>query len=253
MDFIAEAQPSSEAKARPAPPITLAIDIGGSGLKMMALDAKAKPITDRVRAETPIKPTPDRVLEILDTLRKQIPQFDRVSVGFPGVIKKGHTWTAANLHPEWVGFDLQGALTKRWGKPVRIANDAAVQGYGAIKGEGVELVITLGTGMGSALFTFGRLAPGLELGHHPFKKKREYEDFLGRRGLKEFGPKKWNKYLEKAIEQTAHTFNWDHLYIGGGSAKLVSFKLPENVSIVSNQDGLLGGIKLWTDDQGAPE
>ncbi len=247
MDFMPEAQPSTNAQASSTPPITLAIDIGGTGLKMMALDKDAKPVTGRVRSDTPIKPTPARVLEVLESLRTQIPSFDRISAGFPGVIKDGHTMTAANLHPDWVGFDLEGELEKRWGKPVRVANDAAVQGYGAIAGVGVELVITLGTGMGSALFTRGRLCPGLELGHHPFRKKREYEDFLGRRGLKEFGPKKWNKYVLKAIEQTAHTFNWDHLYIGGGNAKLVSFTLPEHVSLVSNQDGLLGGIKLWGD------
>ncbi len=244
---MAEAHPSTTTQANPQKPVTLAIDIGGTGLKIMALDANAKPLTERVRAETPIKPTPHRILDELEKLKAQVPDFDRVSAGFPGVIKSGHTWTAANLHPDWVGFNLQGELEKRWGKPARVANDAAVQGYGAIKGQGVELVITLGTGMGSALFTRGRLAPGLELGHHPFRKGKEYEDYLGRRGLKEYGPKKWNKLLAKAIDQTAHTFNWDYLYIGGGNAKLVDFTLPKNVSLVSNQDGLLGGIKLWGD------
>jgi polyphosphate glucokinase len=247
MDFMAEANPGRTAQAEPTHPVTLAIDIGGTGLKMMALDNDAKPLTARVRTETPLKPTPQRVLEELEKLKKQIPAFDRVSVGFPGVIKNGHTLTAANLHPEWIGFNMQGELEKRWGKPARVANDAAVQGFGAIKGEGVELVITLGTGMGSALFTRGHLSPGLELGHHPFRKGKSYEDYLGRRGLKDIGLKKWNKVLLKAIDQTASTFNWDALYIGGGNAKLVNFSLPENVSLVSNQDGLLGGIKLWAD------
>ncbi|RRA49884.1 ROK family protein [Acidipila sp. EB88] len=244
---MAEAHPGNTSQAAPTHPITLAIDIGGTGLKMMTLDNDAKPMTERVRSETPVKPTPERVTEVLETLRKQMPEFDRVSVGFPGVIKQGYTLTAANLHPEWIGFNMQGELEKRWQKPVRVANDAAVQGYGAIQGTGVELVLTLGTGMGSALFTRGRLAPGLELGHHPFRKGNTYEDYLGRKGMKEIGHKKWNKLLLKAIEQTQHTFNWDHLYIGGGNAKLVSFELPKNVSLVSNQDGLLGGIKLWGD------
>ncbi len=248
MDFMAEAHPGATNQASPTPPITLAIDIGGTGLKMMALDNDAKPVTERVRSETPVKPTPARVMEVLERLRTQIPPVDRVSVGFPGVIKSGHTLTAANLHPDWVGYDLKGECERRWGKPVRVANDAAVQGYGAIRGEGVELVMTLGTGMGSALFTRGHLSPGLELGHHPFRKGKTYEDYLGRRGFKEIGPKKWNKLLAKAIEQTAHTFNWDWLYIGGGNAKLVSFTLPDHVSLVSNQDGLLGGIKLWGDE-----
>jgi polyphosphate glucokinase len=246
-EVVPEALPAPQTPDQQPSPVTLAIDIGGTGLKMMALAPDAKPLTERVRVETPIKPTPDRILEQLDLLRSKIPQFDRVSVGFPGVIKEGRTLTAANLHPDWIGFNLQADLEKRWGKPVRVANDAAVQGYGAIEGKGVELVLTLGTGMGSALFTWGHLCPGLELGHHPFRKKKTYEDYLGRVGLKRIGLKKWNRILEKAIEQTAHTFNWDHLYIGGGNAKLVSFTLPENVHAVSNQDGLLGGIKLWAD------
>ena len=87
------------------------------------------------------------------------------------MVKHGITYTAVNLHPDWVNFPLQRELEKRWHKPVRVANDAAVQGYGAIKGEGVELIVTLGTGMGSALFTDGRLCPGLELGHHPWQEK----------------------------------------------------------------------------------
>ncbi|HEY0785720.1 MAG TPA: ROK family protein [Acidobacteriaceae bacterium] len=232
---------------QPPSPITLAIDIGGSGLKMMALGPDAKPLTERARAETPIKPTPDRMLAVLETLRGAMPPVDRVSVGFPGVIKEGRTLTAANLHPDWIGYNLQGELETRWGKPVRVANDAAVQGYGAIHSRGVELVLTLGTGMGSALFTWGRLCPGLELGHHPLRKGKTYEDYLGRTGYKKYGQKKWNRIIKLAIAQTAHTFNWDHLYIGGGNAKLVTFELPENVSLVSNQDGLLGGIKLWDD------
>jgi len=170
-----------------------------------------------------------------------------VSVGFPGVIKHGTTFTAVNLHSGWAGFPLQLELEKRWKKPARIANDAAVQGYGAVKGHGVEMVLTLGTGMGSCLFTDGRLCPGLELGHHPWKK-HTYEDYIGRRGLDKYGKKAWNKFLEEAIAQTALTFNWDHLYVGGGNTKRIEFKLPKNAEIVSNETGLLGGVALWKDD-----
>ena len=152
------------------------------------------------------------LLKGMDALHALVPvNFDRVSVGFPGVVKKGVTYTAANLHPLWYGFPLEKEIQKRWKKPVRLANDAAVQGYGAIKGDGVELAITLGTGLGSSLFTDGRLCPGLELGHHPWKRDREYEDYLGRRGLDKYGKKHWNKLLQEAIEQTAKLFHWDHL------------------------------------------
>ena len=226
-------------------PITLAVDIGGSGMKVMALDAKGNPITERLRTPTPDPATPARMLAILDNMWEQMPPCDRVSVGFPGVIKRGKTWTAANLDSRWIAFPLQATLEKRWKLPVRLANDAAVQGYGAIKGEGVELVITLGTGMGSALFTNGHLCAGLELGHHPWRKGKEYEDYLGLRGMKKIGKKRWNRLLAKAIAQTAHTFNWDHLYLGGGNARLIRFKLPDEVTIISNEDGLYGGVALW--------
>ena len=213
----------------------------------MLLDPAGKPVSERQRVETPAIPTPPLVLRGLEQLRKALPAFDRVSVGFPGVIKRGTTYTAANLHPAWVGYPLQAELEKRWKKPVRVANDAAVQGYGAITGNGVELTLTLGTGMGSALFTSGRLCPGLELGHHPWHKLT-YEDYLGRRGLDKFGKKRWNKLLLEAIDQTARTFNWDHLYIGGGNTKKIDFDMPKDVKIVSNETGLLGGVALWHDD-----
>lgn len=211
----------------------------------MVLDAKGHPVTERLRSPTPDPATPARMLSVLEKLKVQVPKFDRVSVGFPGVIKEGKTLTAANLHPRWIGFPLQETLRKKWKKPVLLANDAAVQGYGAIQGKGVELMLTLGTGLGSALFTNGHLCPGLELGHHPWHKGKTYEDFLGRKGLKKIGKKQWNKLLQKAIAQTAHTFNWDHLYLGGGNAKDIDFKLPPQVTVVSNEDGLLGGVALW--------
>ena len=229
-------------------PVTLAIDIGGSGLKAMLLDPDGKPVSERQRVVTPEVPTPVAVLAGLEELRKLLPKFDRVSVGFPGVIKKGTTWTAANLNPEWVGFPLAAELEKRWKKPARACNDAAIQGYGAIKGVGVELALTLGTGLGSSLFTDGHLCPGLELAHHPWRKKgMTYEDYLGRRGLDKFGKKVWNKFLQAAIAQTSATFNWDYLYLGGGNTKKIDFVLAKNVSIVSNETGLLGGVALWRD------
>ena len=224
---------------------TLAIDVGGTGIKGILLNARGKPITERERVDTPDPATPDAVLAIMDQIATQVRDFDRVSVGFPGVVKDGATLTAHNLHPKWVGFDLQSVLMRRWKKPVRVANDAAVQGFGAIHGKGVELVITLGTGFGSSLFIDGHLVPGLELAHHPWIKKKTYEDFLGRKGLQKFGRKRWNRLLEKAIVQLESLFNYDHLYIGGGNAVRIDFALPKHVTRVPNEDGLLGGVALW--------
>jgi polyphosphate glucokinase len=231
-----------------AGPITLAIDIGGTGLKMQALSPEGKPVSDRLRVPTPNPATTTAILDALDELKVSLPLFDRVSIGFPGVIKQGKTLTAANLDPGWIGFPLAKTLEKRWGKPVRMANDSAVGGYAVVQGKGVELVITLGTGMGSALFTDGALCPGLELGHHPWRKKT-YEEYLGRRGLEKYGVKRWNKLLKRAVEQTAATFNWDTLYLGGGNAKKVTLDHGPEIKIISNEEGLLGAMALWRDWQ----
>jgi len=225
--------------------ITLAIDIGGTGIKELLLDGEGKPISEREREDTPQPATPTAVLNVIDSIAARIGKFDRASVGFPGVVKRGATLTAHNLHPKWVGFDLEKVLSRRWRKPVRVANDAAVQGYGAIQGKGVELVITLGTGFGSSLFTNGYLVPGLELAHHPWRQDKTYEDYLGKHGLEKYGRKRWNKLLLKAIEQIEALFNYDHLYIGGGNALKIDFPLPKHVTRVPNEDGLLGGVMLW--------
>lgn len=226
---------------------TLAIDVGGTGIKTLLLDERGKPISERERTETPQPATPSAMLEIMSAMAQKLQPFDRISVGFPGVVKHGVTMTAHNLDQSWVGFELQKVLAKKWRKPVRVANDAAVQGFGAIRGEGVELVITLGTGFGSSLFTEGHLVPGLELAHHPWQKDKTYEDYLGKKGLEKAGRSKWNKRLLQAIQQIEALFNYDHLYIGGGNAERINFPLPKNVTRVPNEDGLLGGVALWRD------
>jgi polyphosphate glucokinase len=204
-----------------------------------------RPITPRERFETPSPATPDAIIEVFDTLARNLGTFHRVSVGFPGVVKRGATLTAHNLDPTWIGFDLQKVLSRRWRKPVRVANDAAVQGLAAVEGKGVELVITLGTGFGSSLFIDGKLVPGLELAHHPWLKSKTYEEYFGRKGLKKLGRKRWNKLLKEAIAQLEFLFNYDHLYIGGGNATKIDFELPKGATRVPNEDGLIGGAALW--------
>ncbi len=224
---------------------TLAVDIGGSGVKTMLLDEVGQPVGERDRIKTPKPATPEAVMTVLKKLAGQRSEFDRVSVGFPGVVRKGVVYTAVNLHPDWVKYDLANELSQMTGKPVRVANDADLQGLGAISGEGVELVMTLGTGCGGALFTEGHLVPNLELGHHRFRKRETYEEQLGRAALKKIGPEVWNRRLLKAIAQLSRVFNYDRLYIGGGEVKQIDVELPENVIVVSNLLGLLGGIRLW--------
>jgi len=227
-------------------PRTLAVDIGGTGIKTIILDAHGKPLTARARIPTPTRATPKKILAIVEELAKLQGEFDRVSVGFPGVVRNGKMLTAPNLGSGWKDFDLAAELSRQLGRPTRVANDADVQGMGCISGEGIELVVTVGTGFGSSLFVEGRLAH-LELGHHPFRKSRTYEDELGHAALKRKGVEKWNRHLTEAIALLQATFNCDRLYIGGGNTKYIKAKLPEGVRVVSNLDGLLGGIMLWRD------
>jgi polyphosphate glucokinase len=223
---------------------TLAVDIGASGIKALVLDELGRPLTVRSRRKTPVDAKPAAVLSVVRQLAKKQGSFDRVSVGFPGVVRNGIIETAPNLDQKWVGFKLSKKLEKLWRKPVRVVNDADMQGFGAISGRGVELVITLGTGFGSALFVDGKLVPNLEVGHHPFNGK-SYEDLLSNSARKKIGSKKWNRNLSRAIESLHFMFNYDTLYIGGGNSEKVHLKLPPGVRIVSNVAGLLGGIELW--------
>ena len=225
---------------------TLAVDVGGTGIKSAALDEKGKMITERQKIKTPNNETPKKIIGIIQELAKMAGEFDRASVGFPGVIKNGVVYTAVNLGKGWQGFNLEAALNKKLKVPVRIANDADVQGLACVTGHGDELVITLGTGFGSVLFVEGHRIH-LELGHHPFLYGKTYEDELGIKAFRKKGKKKWNKHLREAIDELAKTFNYDRLYIGGGNAATINFKLPPNVKVISNTDGLLGGIKLWQD------
>jgi len=226
---------------------TLAVDIGGTGIKAALLDENGQMIGKRSRVPTPPKPVAPEVLTAtIDEAVSALGGFDRASVGFPGAVREGRVLTAPNLGTEVLaGFDLQNELSKRWGKPVRVMNDADVQGFGAIKGKGVEFVLTLGTGAGTSLFYNGKILPHLELAHHPIKGDMTYDEYVGRAALEKIGKKKWNKRVERIIGVLRTVVNFDHLYIGGGNSKAVKFELPADVSLVSNMDGLLGGIALW--------
>ena len=186
-------------KMPPRPVRTLAVDIGGTGIKAMVVSATGKPLTERSRLKTPRPATPGAVINAIVEMVKTQGKFDRVSVGFPGVVCRGVIFTAPNLDGNWRRFRFADALSKKLGKPVRVANDADVQGWGAIAGDGVELVITMGTGMGSALFVDGRLVPNLEMAHHPFQRGRTYEELLGDKARKKIGKKKWNKDRKSVV------------------------------------------------------
>jgi polyphosphate glucokinase len=228
-------------------PRTLAIDIGGSGVKAAVLDSEGNMIGLRQRVPTPPRPVmPETLLHAIDEATAPLGSFDRVSVGFPGYVRDGRVLTAPNLGSETLaGFDLQSALAEHWGKPVRVLNDADVQGFGAIQGHGVEMVLTLGTGAGTAIFRDGEIMTHIELAHHPVRGNKTYDEYIGNAARERKGKKAWNKRVAKVIEILREVIRFDHLYIGGGNAKDITFPLPPDVTIIPNTDGLTGGIKLW--------
>ena len=225
---------------------TLAIDVGGSHLKASVVDEAGHLLAEPVRVDTPVGSPPRAIVEMLVTLVSSLGAYDRVSVGFPGVVRGGRVLTAPNLdNARWAGFGLAAALTKALGKPVRVANDADVQGLAVIAGRGVEMIITLGTGFGTGLYVDGRLAPHLELAHHPFRKGETYDAQLGNAARKRVGNRKWNNRVKKAIENLRSLTSFDRLYLGGGNARKIDFTPDPDVTIVGNEAGIEGGIGLW--------
>jgi polyphosphate glucokinase len=226
--------------------LTLAIDIGGTGLKASIVDENAQLLTDRVRVATPVGEPPATFVKVLADMVAPLGAFDRISVGFPGVVRDGRVLTAANLgNDKWTGFALAQALEAALAKPVRVANDADLQGLAVIAGKGVEMVITLGTGFGTGLYLEGRLGPHLEIAHHPFRHGETYDQQLGNATRKAIGNVRWNNRVKRAIGNMRRLTNFDHLFIGGGNAKKIDFALDPDVTIISNEAGMEGGVALW--------
>ncbi len=249
----------------PASPFTLAIDVGGTGLKASVLDASGAMVADRVRVPTTYPVGPDKLVDDLVQLVAPLPAYDRVALGFPGMVRGGHVLTAPHFSTEsgpgsdidpalveqWHGFALADALAERFGKPTKVANDADLQGAAVVAGDGLELVVTLGTGFGTALFYQGMLLPHLEFAHYVFHKGETYNEQVGEVARKAIGEERWNKRVHRALETLQHpACSTDHCYIGGGNAKRLTGPLGDDVTIVDNTAGILGGIKLFEENTG---
>lgn len=224
----------------------LTIDIGGSNIKATILNMKGTFLNDYEKLPTPSPATPGKVLDVIQLLAKKFPGYDKIAAGFPGFIKDGIVKTAPNLGTEqWANFNLNKKLEEILGKPAIAINDADLQGLSIVSGKGVEMVITLGTGFGSAILNNGILIPHLEIAHHPITKNKDYDEYVGEFEFKRIGKKKWNKRMKRVIKILKVVFNYDRLYISGGSAREINFKLEDNITIAGNRDGIKGGARLW--------
>lgn len=224
----------------------LSIDIGGSHIKATILNADGELQTGFQTVDTPILPGPKELLAAIKDIINKIPAYDKLSIGFPGYVKDGIVFTAPSLSPKkWDGINLRQILQDEFNCPVEVVNDADMQGLGIISGVGLEMLITLGTGLGSALFLNGILLPHLELSQHPFKTGIIYDRYVGKKALEEEGEVNWNKRIQKVLLVLKTVFNYDHLYIGGGNSQRINIPLDKNITLVTNEDGIKGGAKLW--------
>lgn len=248
----------SRSRAWPTGVRTLAVDVGGSHLKASVLDRRGKMLVDRARLETPYPCPPEVLVELLAQLARRLPSHHRASVGFPGLIRKGVVRQVPafsrkerggpedpKLVRRWTGFRLRDALEEALGVPTLVANDADVQGCAAIRGEGFELVVTLGTGVGCALFEDGVLLPHLELSHGHYKRGRSIDIALGNAERERIGNRRWNCRVAQAFHWLEEMVLFDRMYVGGGNAKHLALELGPRVEVVSNTAGILGGIRLW--------
>ncbi|MDB6062028.1 MAG: Polyphosphate glucokinase [Verrucomicrobiaceae bacterium] len=239
----------------------LSIDIGGTGLKASLIDSAGKMLVERLRIATPYPCPPQVMVDTLVELVKPLQGFQRIAIGFPGVVRNNSVLTAPHFGvKEWAGFPLAAELSKRLGKkPAKLINDADMQGLAVISGKGLELVVTLGTGVGTALFRDGELMPHLELAQHPLRGKKTYNDYVGDHTLKRIGIKRWRRRVTRVVDVLNELLHYERLYIGGGNAQKIGDDLLNEliakysdgtkhsipIKIVSNDAGIEGGAGLW--------
>ena len=227
----------------------LCIDVGGTGLKAAIIAPSGKYLVKRQRIKTPKQRKPRHIVKALAGLVAPLGEFDRVTIGFPGVVKHGRVISAPHFGTkDWTGFDLAAAMCKKLGKPVKLLNDADVQGLAVISGKGLELVCTLGTGLGTAWFRDGELMPHMDLAHLVVRKKDDFDVYVGDKTKRKLGNQHWNRRIKKLIGVLQTVFAYDHLYLGGGNSRSVKFPLPRNVSVVSNDAGMEGGAFAWKEE-----
>jgi predicted NBD/HSP70 family sugar kinase len=221
--------------SRPSPDRrkVLVIDVGGTSVKILATGK-------RMLRKVPSGPamTAQTMVEMVKQLSADW-SYDVISLGYPGAVSNGRPVVEPkNLAAGWVGFDFE----KAFGCPVKVINDAAMQALGSYEG-GRMLFLGLGTGLGSALITDGVLVP-MELAHLRYRKGRTYEDYVGLRGLKRYGKKKWRRYVDDVVAALHQALQADYVVLGGGNAKRL-MKLPEWARLGDNNHAFIGGFRLW--------
>jgi polyphosphate glucokinase len=228
-----------------ANPITLSIDVGATHVKAQALGSRGRALDEPWKVKTPRRLSPTGLLELLVDLAQRHAPFDRVSVGLPGLVRRGIVYALPLLGDRRLhSYPLGDLLTKRLERPVRIANDAEMHALGVVRRRGVEIVLTLGTGLGSAMFLDGMLGPRIAI-MTPTGGRGPIGGAYGDAARAEIGNARWSKRVHSLIDELRGITNFDHCYIGGGNAKVVRGRLPRGVCRIDNTAAALGGVRLW--------
>jgi polyphosphate glucokinase len=232
-------------KTQPRARRVLAVDIGGSHVKVLLSNMKAARGNERRMDSNPTL-TPEQMMKGVREMTRDW-EFDAVAMGYPGVVAHGQPSVEPhNLGRGWVKFDYVKAL----GKPVRIINDAAMQAIGSYEG-GRMLFLGLGTGLGSAMILNGVIAP-MELGHLPYRKERTFEEFVGIAGLTRLGKKQWRVAVFDVVERLRIALEVEYVVLGGGNlAKLK--QLPPGTRAGDNSNAFTGGFRLWNEEPWASD
>jgi polyphosphate glucokinase len=243
--------------------LTLSVDCGGLYLKSCVLDDSGTMHSKPNRIETPYPLSPTRFIETIAQIASELPKAYRATVGMPGMIRNGvvvatphyinvrgpRTKVDPELEEQWRDFDIQKAISENLQIPTLVLNDAEVHGAGIITGSGYEVVITLGTGLGFAIFYGGKLTPHFEFSHATVRRGTTYDTWIGEQERKRLGNVFWSRRIRQLVEELRPVFKWDRLYIGGGNARLIRpndlMKMGDDVVIVPNTAGVAGGVRAW--------
>ncbi len=216
----------------------LVIDVGGTHVKFLATGQ-----TEKRKFDSGPKMT---AAEMAAGVKRETTDwpYEAVSIGYPGPVLHGKPLAEPkNLGSGWVGFDYAAAF----GHPVKIVNDAAMQALGSFEG-GRMLFLGLGTGLGTAMVVDGIVEP-MEISHLPYRK-RTYEDYVGLRGFKKFGKKKWRRYVFDVVEKLTAALEPDYVVLGGGNAEELK-ELPPKCRLGDNANAFQGGFRLWQNQPAA--
>ncbi|TAK68188.1 MAG: ROK family protein [Actinomycetota bacterium] len=242
---------------------TLGIDCGGSGIKASVLDADGAMQAKPIRVPTPYPLPPERLLDLLVDIAGTLPAAQRVTVGMPGMIRHGVVVTTPHyvtrsgprsridppLLRRWSGYDARAGVSTALGLPALVLNDAEVHGAGVIAETGLELVLTLGTGLGCATFDDGRLAPHLELSQATTRWGQLYDRYVGERERRRLGNAFWSRRVLRMVAALRPMFLWDRLYLGGGNSRRILpdalADMGDDVVVVPNSAGIVGAVRAW--------